>query len=88
MPGTFKGRGALGGRFSCCLVAHSCSTLCDPVDCSLPGCSVHGISQARVLEGFVCPPPGDLPDSGIKPTSPELAGGFSTCEPPGNAWQI
>ena len=32
------------------LVAQSCPTLCDPVDCSLPGSSVHGISQARVLE--------------------------------------
>ena len=31
-------------------VAQSCPTLCDPVDCSLPGSSVHGIFQARVLE--------------------------------------
>ena len=29
----------------------SCLTLCDPMDCSLPGSSVHGISQTRVLEG-------------------------------------
>ena len=28
----------------------SCPTLCDPMDCSLPGCSVHGILQARTLE--------------------------------------
>ena len=28
----------------------SCLTLCDPMDCSLPGSSVHGIFQARVLE--------------------------------------
>ena len=33
----------------CALGAQSCSTFCDPVDCSLPGPSVHGISQARVL---------------------------------------
>ena len=34
-------------------VAHSCPTLSDPMDCSLPGSSVHGIFQARVLEwGF------------------------------------
>ena len=32
------------------LVAQSCLTLCDPMDCSLPGSSVHGIFQARVLE--------------------------------------
>ena len=31
-------------------VAQSCPTLCDPVDCSPPGSSVHGILQARVLE--------------------------------------
>ena len=31
-------------------VAQSCPTLCNPMDCSLPGSSVHGIFQARVLE--------------------------------------
>ena len=31
-------------------VAQSCPTLCDPMDCSLPGSFFHGISQARVLE--------------------------------------
>ena len=111
-------------------VAQSCPTLCDPMECSLSGSSVHGIFQARVLEwiailvrkwtkilstrvenflplpcacllsrfshvqlcatlwtvglqvplsvgfskpeywsGLLCPPPGDLPDSGIEPTS-------------------
>ena len=34
----------------CCLVAKSCPTLRDPMDYSLPGSSVHGISQARILE--------------------------------------
>ena len=33
-----------------CLVAKSCLTFCDPMDCSHPGFSVHGISQARILE--------------------------------------
>ena len=32
------------------LVTHSCLTLCDPMDCSPSGSSVHGISQARILE--------------------------------------
>ena len=32
------------------LVAQSCLTLCDPVDCSLAGSSVHGILQVRILE--------------------------------------
>ena len=31
-------------------VGQSCPTLCDPMDCSIPGFSVHGIFQARVLE--------------------------------------
>ena len=31
-------------------VAQSCPTLCDPMDCSLPGSSIHGMFQARVLE--------------------------------------
>ena len=31
-------------------VAQSCPILCDPMDCSLPGSSVHGVFQARVLE--------------------------------------
>ena len=37
-------------RLSCCLVAELCLTLCNPVDCSLPVFSVHGTSQARILE--------------------------------------
>ena len=34
----------------CCLVTKLCPALCDPMDCSPPGSSVHGISQARILE--------------------------------------
>ena len=37
------------------LVAHSCLTLCDPVDCTLPGSSVHGILQARILKWVAIP---------------------------------
>ena len=33
-------------------VTQSCPTLCDPVDCTLPGTSVHGIFQSRVLDGI------------------------------------
>ena len=50
----------------------SCPTLCNPMGCSLPGSSVHGILQARILSGLPCPPPGDLPDPGIDPASPAL----------------
>ena len=59
----------------------SCLTLCNPIDYSSPGFSVHRILQARILEGLPCPPPGDLFDPGIKPSpliSPALAGGFFT----------
>ena len=55
-----------------CLVTQSYLTLCDPMDCSLPGSSVHGISQARTLEWVAISFPGDLPDSWIKPESPAL----------------
>ena len=49
--------------------------------CSLPGFSVHGISQARILVWV--PPPGDLLNPGTEPAFPALAGGFFTTEPPG-----
>ena len=39
------------------LVTHSCPTLCNPMDCSPPRSSVHGILQARILE-LPFPPPG------------------------------
>ena len=38
-----------------CLVAHLCPTLCDPMHCSPPGSSVHGILQARILEQVAMP---------------------------------
>ena len=34
----------------CCIVPRSCSTLCDPMNCSQPGSSVHGFLQAKLLE--------------------------------------
>ena len=40
----------LASSVCACLVAQSCLTLCDPMDCSPPGSSVHGILQARILE--------------------------------------
>ena len=42
------------------------------MDCSPPGCSVHGISQARILEWVAISFPGDLPDPWIKSESPSL----------------
>ena len=59
----------------------SCLTLCDPIDCSTPGSSVHEILQARILEWVAMPPPGDLPNPRIESTSlmsPASVGGFLT----------
>ena len=42
------------------------------MDCNLPGSSVHGILQARILEGLLFPTAVDLPDPGIEPRSPAL----------------
>ena len=56
-------------------------TLRDPMDCSLPSSSIHGILQSEYWSGLPCPPPGDLLDPGIKPTSPKspaFVGGFFT----------
>ena len=60
----------------------SCLILCDPLEYSQPGSSVHGILQARILEWVaMSSPPGDLPDLVIKSqtlTPPALAGRFFT----------
>ena len=59
----------------------SCPTLCNPMDCSPPGSSVHEILQARILEWVAMPFSRDRPDPGFKPTSPispALTGGFFT----------
>ena len=63
------------------LVAKSCLSLWDPMDCSPPGFSVHGILQARILEWVAMPSSRHLPDPGIEPASLKsaaLAGGFFT----------
>ena len=48
------------------LAAQSCLTLWDSTDCSPPGSSLHGILQARILDGLPLPSPGDLPNPGIE----------------------
>ena len=57
--------------------------LCDPLDCGLPGSSVHGIFQARTLEWLLFPPPGDLSHPVTELASPTSAGRFFSTEPPG-----
>ena len=55
-----------------CSVTQSSTTLCDPVDYSQPGSSVHEILQARILEWVAMLPPGDLPNPGTEAGSPSL----------------
>jgi len=51
------------------------------MDCSLPGSSDHGISQARILEWVAIPFPGDLLNLGIEPSSPALQADYLLSEP-------
>ena len=51
----------------CVLVSQLCPTLCDPINCSPPGSSVHGILQARVLERVAIPFSKGLRDLGVDP---------------------
>ena len=64
-------------------VAQLCLAFCNPMDCSPPGSSVHGIFQARYWSGLPFPSPGDLPNPGIEPGSPALEADTLTSEPPG-----
>ena len=72
----------------CAKLLQLCSTLCDPVDCSLPGSSVHGFSRQEHWNGLPCSPPGDLPNSGIEPRSSLLQADSSPSEPPGKPVQL
>ena len=89
-PGQSTGRAA-GRRPKChpplivlVSVTQLYPTLCDPMDCSPPGSSVHGLLQARVLEWAAIPFSGDLPDPGIKATSPALQADSLPSEPQGS----
>ena len=62
--------------------AQAQGTLCNQMDCSPPGSSVHGILQARILEWGAISSPGDLPGPGIEPESPSLQADSLLSEPP------
>ena len=66
-----------------CLVTKSCLTLCDcdSMDCSLPGSSVHGISQARILEWIVISFSGGSSHPRDQTYVSFIAGGFFTAWP-------
>ena len=73
------------------LVAQSSPTLCNRMNCSLPGSSICGILQVRILEQVVIPKPEHLPNPGIKHmslASPTLAGRFFTTLPPDVLMQV
>ena len=74
----------------CSMSAQLCPPLCDSMDCNLPGSSVHGIFQVKILEEEnTFPSPGDLPNQAFESTyqtSPALAGGFFTIVPPGKLY--
>ena len=72
--------------FACVLVAQLCPTLCNAMDCSPPGSSVHGILQARILGWVAISSPGDLPDPGIKPRCAALQVDSLPSEPPGKSY--
>ena len=73
----------LNHQMHACLVAKLCPTLFNPMDCSLPGSSVHGILQARILEWVATPFSRDLPNPRIEPWSPALQTDSLPSEPPG-----
>ena len=64
---------------SCSVVPNSLQ----PMDCSPPGSSVHGIFQARIQEWFAISFSRNLPDPGVKPGSPALQAGSLPTELPG-----
>ena len=64
------------------LVAKSCPTVCNPMNCNCQAPLSMGFSRQEFWSGLPFPTPGDLPDPGIEPTSPMLAGAFFTTEPP------
>ena len=59
-----------------------CPTLCDPMNCNLPGSSVHGILQQEYWTGLSWPHLGDLPNQGLNPCllGSCIVGGFFTPE--------
>ena len=64
----------------------SCPTLCDPMDCSPPGSSVHEeFPRQESWSGLPFPSPEDLPNPGIKPGSPALQADSLLSEPRGNS---
>ena len=74
----------ISGTCVCGKLLQSCPTLCDPIACQAP--LSKGLSRQEYWSGLPYPPPGDLLDSGVEPTSlrsPAVAGGLLPLAPPG-----
>ena len=69
-------------------IAQSCPTLCDPVDCSPPGPSIHGILQARILDWVAISFSRGFPRPRDRIRSPALQADAVTSEPPGKPINI
>ena len=64
----------------------SCVRLCDPMDCSLSGSSLHGILQARIMEWAATSFSRGSSWPGMEPASPTLAGRFFITASPGKSY--
>ena len=71
-----------------CSVAQMCPALYNPMDYSPPDSCVHGVTLARLLGWVAISSSRDLPDPGIKCTSPASTGKFFPTEPPGKLHSI
>ena len=82
--------GAQKNLFSLCMRAQPLShiQLCNPWAVSHQAPLSMGLSRREYCRRLPFPIPGDLPDPGIKPTSPALEGRFFTSEPPGKLFQL
>ena len=67
----------------CVLVTQSCLTLYNPMDCRLPGSSVHGFPRQEYWSGLPFPSPSDLSDPGIAIASPAWQADSVITESPG-----
>ena len=81
-----RGRVNLSVECSCaalCSVAQVCPTLCDPWTAALQAPLSIGFSRREHWSGLPCPPPGGLPNPGIKARAPALREDSLQTEPPG-----
>ena len=76
--------GTLKSLLCMCLVTQPCLTLCNPMDYSLPGSSVHGDSPGKNTGWVAMPSSMHLPNPGIEPISPTLQADSLPSDQPGN----